>query len=60
MISLPVYDKSGKEVGSLKVAEAAFGGRVRYALLKQAHGLRLNRRVGCVWRVRNTWLQTAT
>ena len=47
MISLPVYDKSGKEVGSLKVAEAAFGGRVRYALLKQAIVMyNANKRVG--------------
>ena len=47
MISLPVYDKSGKEVGNLKVAESAFGGRVRYALLKQAIVMyNANKRVG--------------
>jgi large subunit ribosomal protein L4 len=47
MISLPVYDKSGKEVGNLKVAESAFGGRVRYALLKQAIVMyQANKRVG--------------
>ncbi len=36
MISLVVYDTNGKEVDSLKVDEAAFGGIVRYPLLKQA------------------------
>jgi large subunit ribosomal protein L4 len=47
MISLPVYDKSGKEVGNLKVAESAFGGRIRYALLKQAIVMyNANKRVG--------------
>ena len=47
MISLPVYDKSGKEIGNLKVAESAFGGRVRYALLKQAIVMyNANKRVG--------------
>ena len=47
MISLPIYDKSGKEVGNLKVAESAFGGRVRYALLKQAIVMyNANKRVG--------------
>lgn len=47
MISLPVYDKDGKEVDTLKVDESAFGGRVRYALLKQAIVMyHANRRVG--------------
>ncbi len=47
MISLPVYDKGGKEIGNLKVAESAFGGRVRYALLKQAIVMyNANKRVG--------------
>ncbi|MCK5226380.1 MAG: 50S ribosomal protein L4 [Planctomycetes bacterium] len=36
MIDINVYNKSGKEVGSLKVDEAVLGGRVRHALLKQA------------------------
>lgn len=36
MISLAVYNRDGKEVESLKVEESAFGGRVKYALLKQA------------------------
>ena len=36
MISLAVYNTEGKEVESLKVDEAAFGGTVRYSLLKQA------------------------
>ena len=36
MISLAVYNTEGKEVESLKVDEAAFGGTVRYPLLKQA------------------------
>ena len=47
MISLSVYDKNGKEVGSLKVDESAFGGRVRYSLLKQAIVMyQANKRVG--------------
>ena len=47
MISLPVYDKNGKEVENLKVDESAFGGRVRYALLKQAIVMyNANKRVG--------------
>lgn len=36
MISLAVYNTEGKEIESLKVDEAAFGGTVRYPLLKQA------------------------
>ncbi len=47
MISLPVYNREGKEVESLKVDESAFGGRVRYALLKQAIVMyHANKRVG--------------
>ena len=47
MISLPVYDKNGKEVESLKVDESTFGGRVRYSLLKQAIVMyQANKRVG--------------
>lgn len=36
MINVAVYDKTGKEVDSLAVDEAVFGGCVRYPLLKQA------------------------
>jgi large subunit ribosomal protein L4 len=47
MISLPVYDREGKEVETLKVDKAAFGGRVRFALLKQAIVMyHANKRVG--------------
>ncbi len=47
MISLPVYDRDGQEVDTLKVDESAFGGRVRYALLKQAIVMyQANKRVG--------------
>ena len=47
MISLPVYNKEGKETGALKVDTSAFGGRVRYALLKQAIVMyHANKRVG--------------
>jgi len=47
MIRLPVFDKDGKEVDTLKVDESAFGGRVRYALLKQAIVMyHANKRVG--------------
>ena len=47
MISLPVYNREGREVGSLKVDKSAFGGRVRYALLKQAIVMyQANKRVG--------------
>jgi large subunit ribosomal protein L4 len=47
MISLPVYNREGQEVGSLKVDKSAFGGRVRYALLKQAIVMyHANKRVG--------------
>jgi large subunit ribosomal protein L4 len=47
MIKLGVYNKEGKEVDSLQVDEALFGGRVRYALLKQAIVMyHANKRVG--------------
>lgn len=36
MIDLAVYNPDGQEVESLKVDESAFGGAVRYPLLKQA------------------------
>ena len=47
MIRLPVYNSQGKEVENLKVDEATLGGRVRYALLKQAIVMyHANKRVG--------------
>ncbi|MBN2020567.1 MAG: 50S ribosomal protein L4 [Sedimentisphaerales bacterium] len=47
MISLPVYNKEGKEIEALKVDTSAFGGRVRFALLKQAIVMyHANKRVG--------------
>src|SRR5512140_2879123 len=47
MIKLGVYNKEGKEVDSLQVDEALFGGTVRYALLKQAIVMyHANKRVG--------------
>ena len=47
MISLAVYNKEGQEIESLKVDESAFGGRVRFALLKQAIVMyHANKRVG--------------
>jgi len=47
MIMLPIYDRDGREVETLKVDESAFGGRVRYALLKQAIVMyHANKRVG--------------
>ena len=36
MIELAIYNRDGKEIESLQVDEKAFGGRVRYPLLKQA------------------------
>ena len=36
MIDLAVYNPDGQEIDSLKVDESAFGGSVRYPLLKQA------------------------
>ncbi len=47
MISLTVYNKEGKEVESLKVDEAIFGGAIRHSLLKQAIVMyHANKRVG--------------
>ncbi len=47
MIELPVYNREGQEVERLKVDEAAFGGHVRYPLLKQAIVMhQANKRVG--------------
>lgn len=47
MITIPVHNREGKEIDSLKVDEAIFGGRVRYALLKQAIVMyNANKRVG--------------
>ena len=47
MIRLPVYNREGQEVETLKVDESAFGGRVRYSLLKQAIVMyHANKRVG--------------
>ena len=47
MINLVVYNKDGEEINSLKVDESAFGGEVRYPLLKQAIVMyHANKRVG--------------
>jgi len=47
MIDLAVYNPDGQEIDSLKVDESAFGGCVRYALLKQAIVMyHANKRVG--------------
>ena len=47
MIDLAVHNKDGQEVESLKVDESAFGGLVRYPLLKQAIVMyQANKRVG--------------
>lgn len=47
MIDLAVYNTEGKEVDSLKVDESAFGGSIRYPLLKQAIVMyHANKRVG--------------
>ena len=47
MISVKVYNREGKEVESIKVDEAALGGRVNYQLLKQAIVMyHANKRVG--------------
>jgi large subunit ribosomal protein L4 len=47
MIDLSVYNRDGQEVESLKVDEWAFGGSVRYPLLKQAIVMyHANKRVG--------------
>jgi large subunit ribosomal protein L4 len=47
MIELTIYNTDGQEVDSLKVDESAFGGVVRYPLLKQALVMyHANKRVG--------------
>ena len=47
MIELAIYNTDGKEVDQLKVDESAFGGVVRYSLLKQAVVMyHANKRVG--------------
>ena len=47
MIDLAVYNRDGQEIDSLKVDESAFGGSVRYPLLKQAIVMyHANKRVG--------------
>ena len=47
MIDLAVYNLDGLEIDSVKVDEAAFGGRVRHPLLKQAIVMyHANKRVG--------------
>ncbi|HUW20140.1 MAG TPA: 50S ribosomal protein L4 [Sedimentisphaerales bacterium] len=46
-MNLAVYNREGQEVDKLKVDESAFGGFVRYPLLKQAIVMyQANRRVG--------------
>ncbi|MGD0785501.1 MAG: 50S ribosomal protein L4 [Sedimentisphaerales bacterium] len=47
MITVPIQNSKGQEIESLKVDEAIFGNRVRYALLKQAIVMyHANKRVG--------------
>jgi large subunit ribosomal protein L4 len=47
MITVPIQNSKGQEIESLKVDEAIFGSRVRYALLKQAIVMyHANKRVG--------------
>ena len=47
MINLVVQNPDGQEVETLKVDESIFGGRIRYALLKQAIVMyHANKRVG--------------
>ncbi len=47
MIKLPVYDKKGKQVGTLDIDEAQLGDEVRPHLLKQAYVMfHANRRQG--------------
>jgi len=47
MIDLAVYNRDGEEIDTLKVDESAFGGLVRYPLLKQAIVMyHANKRVG--------------
>ena len=49
MIKLAVYNKDGKEIETISVDEALFGGSVRYPLLKQAIVMyHANKRVGTV------------
>ena len=47
MIEVPVYNKTGKQVGTLPIDESALGGEVRPQLLKQAYVMfHANRRQG--------------
>jgi large subunit ribosomal protein L4 len=47
MIDVKVYNREGKELESMPVDEAAFGGEVRYPLLKQAIVMyHANKRIG--------------
>ncbi|MCD4831462.1 MAG: 50S ribosomal protein L4 [Anaerohalosphaeraceae bacterium] len=47
MITVPIHNREGKEIGSLQVDEASLGGRIRHALLKQAIVMyHANKRVG--------------
>ena len=47
MIELPIFDKTGKQVDTLQIDEAALGGEIRPALLKQAYVMfHANRRQG--------------
>ena len=47
MITIAVHNREGKEIDSLNVDEAVFGGRIRHALLKQAIVMyNANKRVG--------------
>jgi len=47
MIEVPIYNQSGKQVGTLPIDESALGGEVRHALLKQAYVMfHANRRQG--------------
>jgi len=49
MIELSVFNTSGQPVGTIQVDEAVLGGRIRYALLKQAIVMyHANKRVGTV------------
>ncbi|MCG3127046.1 MAG: 50S ribosomal protein L4 [Phycisphaerae bacterium] len=49
MLSIPVYDESGKQVGSEQIDPAALGGEVNVPLLKQAVVMyHANRRQGTV------------
>lgn len=49
MIEIPIIDANGKQTGSEQIDPALLGGRVRYALLKQAVvAYRANLRVGTV------------